>query len=387
MIRARYLVGLAGAATVALLAAGGPAAAAVTWVQIPTPDAAGSDVNQLTAATTVSTTVGTTPGASEAWSVGLTRGASASAFHPLVEHWTAARGWQLSGSATIAAATNAQLFGVAGSAPTDVWTVGEIGNTQATMHGLFEHWNGTAWTRVNAPATEPAGSSLAAVETRTGTDAWAVGTNVDPNTLRRAPLLEHWNGTAWSVAAAPALPDDAFLFGVAASSATDAWAVGELGERALALHWNGTAWSQVAVAPPSGESRFEAVAVTSATDVWAVGQQRSGATTLVEHFDGTAWSVVPSANGTATNNTLAAVTVLGAKDVWAVGFGTNLGAFQSTLTEHWDGTAWTLVPSPNVAGAFGTQLLGVTGRTGGPLLGVGTVHASDGTYHTFGISG
>jgi hypothetical protein len=97
--------------------------------------------------------------------------------------------------------------------------------------------------------------------------------------------------------------------------------------------------------------------------------------------------VVPSANSTATNNTLAAVTVLGARDVWAVGFGTNQGVFQSTLTEHWDGTAWTLVPSPNVTGAFGTQLLGVTGRTGGPLLAVGAVHASDGTYHTFGLSG
>ena len=40
--------------------------------------------------------------------------------------------------------------------------------------------------------------------------------------------------------------------------------------------------------------------------------------------------------------------VLSPSDAWAVGFYQDTGLDQ-TLIEHWDGSAWTVVPSPNVA--------------------------------------
>ncbi|HMA33578.1 MAG TPA: S-layer homology domain-containing protein, partial [Chloroflexia bacterium] len=67
---------------------------------------------------------------------------------------------------------------------------------------------------------------------------------------------------------------------------------------------------------------------------------------LTAHWDGTSWTVVPSPNaGSPTSlNTLAAVAT---NDVWAAGY-TGSGSARRTLVEHWDGSAWAVVPSPNV---------------------------------------
>jgi hypothetical protein len=371
------LIGSAGIATVAAVAMSVPANAAVSWVQIATPDAAGSDFDQLLGTAVVSS--------SEAWSVGIMHSPADTEIRPLIEHWTSARGWQVTASAPIVSGTDARVVAVAATSATDAWAVGQLGNTPAVNHGLFEHWNGSAWSRVSGPAAEPADSTLAGVAAISSTDVWAVGEQINPTSLQSSPLFEHWNGSAWSVVAGPALGQDARLTGVAAVSANDVWAVGRIGEAALTEHWNGTSWSRVAVAPPRGESSFHAVAATAGNDVWAVGIQ--GVSTLVEHWNGSAWSVVVSPNGSNTVNTLAAATVLSASDVWAVGLSTSLGVYEATVTEHWDGTSWSVVASPNVPGAFGTKLLGVSGRPGGPLLAVGTTHASDGSYHAFGISG
>src|SRR5688500_3688742 len=80
------------------------------------------------------------------------------------------------------------------------------------------------------------------------------------------------------------------------------------------------------------------VEVLSATDVWAVGSYGSPARTLTMHWDGIRWSVVPSPNRDgATFHWLSGVDAVSSNDVWAVGIGTIL---------HWDGTQWSLVPSP-----------------------------------------
>ena len=106
------------------------------------------------------------------------------------------------------------------------------------------------WAIVAAPPTGQ-NATLTSVATVSDSDAWAVGyhsgaafTNVGAKAL-----IDRWNGTAWSPAAIPATSGNtALLFGVSASSATDAWAVGRTQTNkssfeGLALHWNGTAWS------------------------------------------------------------------------------------------------------------------------------------------------
>lgn len=96
---------------------------------------------------------------------------------------------------------------------------------------------------------------------------------------------------------------------------------------------------------PGASSPLNSVAAVSASDVWAVGSHYEsgvGDQTLVEHWDGSAWSVVPGANSGTSDNYLYGVAATSANDVWAVGQGE-----EGVLVEHWDGSAWSIVPSAN----------------------------------------
>jgi hypothetical protein len=63
------------------------------------------------------------------------------------------------------------------------------------------------------------------------------------------------------------------LFGVAATSTDNAWAVGQATSsgKTIILRWNGTAWARVPSPTPSGGGALYAVTATSASNAWAVG--------------------------------------------------------------------------------------------------------------------
>jgi hypothetical protein len=91
-------------------------------------------------------------------------------------------------------------------------------------------------------------------------------------------------------------------------------------------------------------SSLSAAAVIAPGDMWAVGTIGSGPfQTLAEHFNGTSWSVVPTP---ALNASLAGVAGAAGNDVWAVGDQAQRSSV-NTLIEHWDGTSWSVTPSPN----------------------------------------
>jgi hypothetical protein len=112
---------------------------------------------------------------------------------------------------------------------------------------------------------------------------------------------------------------------VAAVSANNMWAVGTFNWRTLIKHWDGVRWSIVLSPNQSTRSQhLTAVSVVSANDVWAVGSYERVDTTLpsstlILHWDGSIWSVVPSPNGGAGDNSLSDVAAVSANDVWAVG--------------------------------------------------------------------
>ncbi|HET7247457.1 MAG TPA: hypothetical protein VFJ07_21785, partial [Streptosporangiaceae bacterium] len=63
-----------------------------------------------------------------------------------------------------------------------------------------------------------------------------------------------------------------------------------------------------------------------------------------------AWGGPPPPSPGTADNGFNGVTVLSPCDAWAVGFDQDTGGLDQTLIEHWDGAAWTVVPSPNVPG-------------------------------------
>jgi hypothetical protein len=304
---------------------------------------------------------------------------------------------------------NATLDGVATVSDNDAWAVGFMNGNAFTNVGakvLIDHWDGTAWSQVVTPATPPNTALLNAVSASSATDAWAVG-RTQLNKSGFQGLALHWDGTAWSVSSSFPGALGAFATGVADISSTDAYAIGNNSSipRGHLVHWDGTAWSNVTVPlPPNANTNttldaisadgpndiwavgtflnsatgqfenftihfdgtawsvvpmpvagsFDAIKANSPTDVWAVGDQNvAGSTnpvTLIAHFNGTAWSAVPSPSPGQRAILTGVTTSNAANDVWAVGSFAPAGTINpQTLTLHWDGTAWSVVASPNPA--------------------------------------
>ena len=164
-----------------------------------------------------------------------------------------------------------------------------------------------------------------------------------------------------------------------ATSASNVWAVGCAGHcfgpmattRTMIVHWNGTAWKYVASPSPASNSVLAGVTATSAGDTWAVGYTRNQYRTLIERWTGTAWKQVPSPSPSSGGlaDFLFGVAATSAKSAWAVGdisCGCGPGI---SLILHWNGTAWTRVPSPTPGG--GTILRGVAATSAGNAWAVG----------------
>jgi hypothetical protein len=265
---------------------------------------------------------------------------------------------------------NGSLSGVAATS-SNAWAVGYSGSLTSPKP-LIVRWNGTAWKQVPSPA--PAGSVLTGVAAISATRAWAVG-----QTGTGKALIERWNGTAWAQVPSPAAGTFSGLYGVAAVSATSAWAVGLTGnsggDKTLILRWNGSAWKQVPSPTPAGGADLSGVAAVSATSAWAVGSANPGPTTktLILRWNGTAWKQVPSPSPGAPNpDSLSGVAAGPTGRAWAVGCTTcaTPSGFNGPLIEGWNGTAWAQTPTPDL-GATGGILRGVAAVSGTNAWAVG----------------
>jgi hypothetical protein len=282
--------------------------------------------------------------------------------------------------------SNSSIFAASASSATDIWAVGD-----STMH-----FNGTDWTAFPAPLINgELTADLQGVVDISSTEAWAVG-NV---TLGANPgqIIEKWNGTKWSLFPNPTLLPNSQgdLFGMTSTSATDIWAVGNLVQSFsngsstsynLFEHWNGTSWTPTFINNPEGFEGLTGVSEDAINDAWAVGDNGGG--TLAIHWNGTKWAAVETPDNLGEGpNQLNAVVALAPDNAWAVGYSTPGLAEQSatlTLILHWDGTTWSIVPSPNVGPNSTNQsnrLLGITANSADDIYAFGSYFAADGSGH------
>jgi hypothetical protein len=292
--------------------------------------------------------VAATP-AGEAWAVGY-RGPGG--HETLAEHWDGSD-WSVTSSLDPSTDGN-ELHGVDAVDSTHVWAVG----TKVGMSGfepLIEFWNGSDWSEQAAIGD----GQLHAVAALSATDAWAVGTTEAGGTL-----IERWNGSTWSQVTGADPSTNDVLLGVAAVSGTDAWAVGRSDAGTLLERWNGSTWS--AVASPAGVALM-GIAAFAPDDVWAVGATATDPIAL--HWDGMAWTDADPPAPTPGETSLAAVSGSGTDDAWAVGTWDPIA--NQTFIEHWDGDAWSIVPSPNPATVTSTSLAGVAAASSTDAWAVG----------------
>jgi hypothetical protein len=265
------------------------------------------------------------------------------------------------------------LGGVSASSPTDAWAVGAQCPQCNNSATLTLHWNGTHWSMVPSPNPGPKDNVLDAVAAVSSSYAWAVGSYGNDTCTTAATVILHWNGSAWLRVKSPDAGACNFLDGINAISAASAWAVGESCTFAvnhchtLIVRWNGTAWSRVASPNPGADGRSLAdVSADSASDAWAAGtycptNSCSTQDTLLLHWNGTAWTKVPSPNPGPTGNGLNGVAAVSPTNAWAVGSycTTSSCAVQDSLLLHWNGTTWSKVPTPN-PGPISNSLSDVT---------------------------
>jgi hypothetical protein len=312
----------------------------------------------------------------------LTAGALGSVPAPPAIATTCPSGWNV--TTTQSPGSNADRFaGLDGLSFSDAWAVGTYRDT--VNQTLAEHWDGSAWT-LEAPANISVYSNeLSDVSMNTSTDVWAVGSYA-PTAVTDAPLTERWNGASWSTVASPNPGvTESGLFGVAALSGTNAWAVGDYDSgsvfKTMIVHWDGGNWTQVPSPNPGNSNGLDKVSALSPTNVWAAGSQRNGGTyqPLVEHWNGTKWKTVASPTfgmGVAVED----IDAISAKDVWVVGFHETSNG-QRPLLLHWDGTKFSKFSS-RLIGAEDHLIYGVDDNGPKNVWAVGSVQSTSPTYQT-----
>jgi len=324
-------------------------------------------------------------------------------------------GWNIVPSPDSATGANDMLLGTACPSADECWAVGaDFGNQDLTA--IIDNWNGSTWSPTPLPAPPPTdGYALFAVTCVSDSDCWTVGIASSPGGGSSiGTYTAHWDGAQWSMVPSP-LPTGAvggFLDGISCVTSSDCWAVGYTTDsngaalNLLVENWNGTAWTLVPGAP-SGQiyDQLDGVTCLAANNCWAVGtagpnQQNpnflpifpaaAGSQGLVEHWNGSTWSVVPSysAPGPA-GGFLTGISCVNSSECWASGSVISSAGFaDGTLMETWNGTTWSTVATPTPDGSEGDILDAVSclsadqcwtvGASGSPGGG-----GSDGTTNGF----
>ncbi len=321
-----------------------------------------------------------------AWAVGNQQSGS----EPLMEAWSNGAWHQVSVPLPISQQTTAELSDVTAVSPSSAWAVGYFDNQSGSAQPLVEKWNGQHWRAVTTPSTSVSSTNtLSAISADTPSDVWAVGSYQSQAGVTQT-LVEHWQGSGWTIVTSPN-PDPnntAVLTSVAALSPTDVWAAGYWmdsttgNDEPLVEQWNGSVWNIIQFPVPDlgGDTYITAIAVASANDIWAVGDSGSGigpssATgSFIGQWNGTQWTLDPTpVDGSEQVSQLNGVAVVSATLAVAVGA---LG--NQPLIEMWNGSRWVLGAAPSAGDAGQYVFLGAAASSAQDIWIVGNATNAQG---------
>jgi hypothetical protein len=257
--------------------------------------------------------------------------------------------WALATSPNPGTSENA-LRGVACPNANDCWAVGYQASS-GLPQTLIEHWDGTAWSVVTSGnengLTTLQDNGLSGVTCTSVSNCWAVGTfqQVAGSSSFDEPLWEHWDGTSWtaSTLGVGAIPTEYWLNAVSCADASHCWAVGYktigIVETVWIQQWNGTIWKDDA---STDGGALLGVSCVDTTHCWAVGETgASPQQTRIEAWNGTAWSAATSPDANSSDNLLNSVSCVDTTHCWAAGFYINGPALQNLLVQ-WNGSSWSV---------------------------------------------
>ena len=195
-----------------------------------------------------------------------------------------------------------ELHSVAAVSPVEVWAVGTYGTEEYALT-LIERWDGTKWTHVASPSVPQFSNHLYSVAATPDGDVWAVGASHRGTDVWQTLVLHKPAGSSdWSIVPSPNVAVITSLNGVVALSDSNVWAAGEYsrgtkgkGSQTLLMHWDGKAWTVVPSPNPTQNSSLTSVIALSPNELWAAGAS-TGAT-------GASISTTCTASGTARRPT------------------------------------------------------------------------------------
>jgi hypothetical protein len=229
----------------------------------------------------------------------------------------------------------------------DYMAGGESCNKNACPDAYLVDWDGTSWTEMKLPPLKGS-TDISAVSASSATDAWAVGQSC--TLFKCSALLLRWNGETWSQVVVPHLahlfPD---LYSVDDLSPTDAWAVGSSYLGSLALHWNGRSWVNVPVPGNAGfnEGIDDVATIPGTSEIWALESASGGQ--LMLKWNGSEWLGYPLPPTTRKfpGYEVSAVAASSVSNAWDVGYSFSNTGTEPTLTIRWGDRKWSVVASPD----------------------------------------
>ena len=202
---------------------------------------------------------------------------------------------------------------------------------------------------------------------------------------KQLPLAVRWDGTRWSRQLTPTGGSTTGLTSVSCASQITCTAVGSDN---LVVSWNGKRWSIQPTPKPSrmGSISLTGVSCASKTSCIAVGSIGSGGMQsggpLVEGWNGTRWSIQRAPNPAgATYITLIGVSCATATACTAVGSYNNRAGRGRALVERWNGTKWSIQPTPNPASATDSRLAAVSCPSATACTALGSSQDAAGQQH------
>jgi sugar lactone lactonase YvrE/putative hemolysin len=278
------------------------------------------------------------------------------------------------------------------SCPSATWCMAAGGTRSFRLQQEGSVWN----YEIYSPPTPAGGSELklSDISCTSSEACTAVGSYY--NGTRTATLGERWNGSSWSLQSTTSLASvSTELLGVSCPSASFCVAVGHGGGAVSGAvygeTWNGTSWSaSVPLNPSAAESGLLDVACSSMTSCMTVGWSSNGAwkAPVSERFNGGSWTVLttpsPGTPETVGNVYLQDISCPSSTSCAAAGqYGSEREAgapgndtATKTLTESWNGSAWSVQASPNSEGKSFNGLAGVSCSAVGACSAVGSAGPS-----------
>jgi len=244
------------------------------------------------------------------------------------------------------------------------WAAGTEGfssNGSRPGQPLIERWNGTAWSRSRLPSMWPGG--FASIAASSATNAWALGQEPSGTTEH----LLHWNGHGWRNATFPGAAGTLYgNLGITAAPGGRAWLTASPSGSSQIFGWNGASWKQQPYPCAEPICNLDRISSRTGSDAWAVGNYVTSAGDggpLALHWTGHSWQSTPVPF--VKFGYLTGVFAASATNAWAVGQVFNSSTM---LLYRWNGTSWrhVAVPAGLTAPNLGV-LPGITGDASGHL--------------------